>query len=299
MAASEQTSGRLSQKALPGLKSVASATAAPASTSVRAGRHRPSEEERARREQHAGDVARGECCDAVVAGRLQVVDRARAELDRERDRSLLGELVAVEPEREAGVAAGGQIAARLCGVEGAALEEDVRRLGDARRLGEHLGEREVEVGVRVVELGRHGVGAEPGRDRLLRHVSPGAAPARCRGRARSRTWPRRWSSPRARIQPRCRSMRCVELGLGGGARRPDGREDPAARPRAAPRTSRLRRGARTPRRGRRRSRRACGSRRAPGSRRGRGRRAPRRRRRAGRGRAIRPVASIRPSSQRT
>ena len=44
--------------------------------------------------------------DAVVAGRLEVVDRARAELDRERDRALLRELVAVEAEREAGFAAG-------------------------------------------------------------------------------------------------------------------------------------------------------------------------------------------------
>ena len=37
VAASEQQSGRLSQKALPGLKSVASATAAPASTRARPG----------------------------------------------------------------------------------------------------------------------------------------------------------------------------------------------------------------------------------------------------------------------
>ena len=37
VAASAQTSGRLSQNELPGLKSVASATAAPASTRARAG----------------------------------------------------------------------------------------------------------------------------------------------------------------------------------------------------------------------------------------------------------------------
>ena len=58
VAASEQTSGRLSQNALPGLKSVASATAAPASTSARAGGIGRPEEERARRQQHTGHVAR-------------------------------------------------------------------------------------------------------------------------------------------------------------------------------------------------------------------------------------------------
>ena len=93
-----------------------------------------------------------------------MVDRARAELDRERDRALLGELVAVQAQREAGVAARLEVAARLRGVERAALEEDVRRLGELRRLRQHLGEREVEVRVGVVELGRHGVRAEPRRD---------------------------------------------------------------------------------------------------------------------------------------
>src|SRR5205823_12713645 len=49
------------------------------------------------------------------------------------------------------------------GVEGATLQEDVGRLGDRRRLGQDLGEREVEVRVAVpVELGRDGVCAEPG-----------------------------------------------------------------------------------------------------------------------------------------
>ena len=62
-----------------------------------------------------------------------------------------------------GSAARLEVAARLRRVERAPLEEDVGRLGDLRRLGQHLREREVEVGVRVVELGRDGVRAEPGR----------------------------------------------------------------------------------------------------------------------------------------
>ena len=52
-------------------------------------RHRPAEEERARGQQHADDVARGERAHAVGARRLEVVDRARPELDRERDRAAL------------------------------------------------------------------------------------------------------------------------------------------------------------------------------------------------------------------
>ena len=97
-----------------------------------------------------------------------MVDGACPELDRERDGALLAELVAVEAKREPGVSARLEVAARLRRVERAALEEDVRRLRDPRRLGQDLGEREVEVGVGVVELGRDGVGAEPRRDAARR-----------------------------------------------------------------------------------------------------------------------------------
>ena len=85
--ASEQTSGRLVVKELPGLKSVASAIAAPAATRSRAGGLRAVEEERAGRQQHADDVARRELGDPVRARRLEMVDGARAELDGERDRA--------------------------------------------------------------------------------------------------------------------------------------------------------------------------------------------------------------------
>ena len=78
-----------------------------------------------------------------------MVNRNRAELDRERDRTGLRELVAVESERQACCGAGLEVAACLGGIEGPALEEDVGRFGDRRGLGQHLGEREVEVGVGV------------------------------------------------------------------------------------------------------------------------------------------------------
>ena len=78
-----------------------------------------------------------------------MVDAPRAEVDRERDRPALGELVAVQAEREPGRRARLEVAARLRRVERAALEEDVGRVGELRRLGEHVGEDEVEVRVGI------------------------------------------------------------------------------------------------------------------------------------------------------
>ena len=59
-----------------------------------------------------------------------------------------------------------QVAPGLVGVECSALEEDVRRNRKPCRLGEDLGDQEVDVGVgaRFGELGRHRVCAEPRRD---------------------------------------------------------------------------------------------------------------------------------------
>jgi hypothetical protein len=92
-----------------------------------------------------------------------VVDATRAELDGELDASRLRELVRVEPKREPALRARVEVAPRLANVERATLEEDVGGLGDRRRLGQHLGEREVEVRVGVVELRRDGMRAEPRR----------------------------------------------------------------------------------------------------------------------------------------
>ncbi len=190
-------------------------------------RHRPIEEERARRQEHAHDVARGERPDSGSTRRLEVVDRARPQLDRERDRAALRELVAVEAQREPGVAAGDQIAARLRGVERPALEKDIGRGRESRRVGQDLCEREVEVRVGIGGLGRHGVCAEPGR----RAARRGHGPKRLElGLA---------VEPVARLAlPGRRSVRKHPAGVAldplpdligvERARRPDGREDPAA-----------------------------------------------------------------------
>ena len=62
----------------------------------RAGRrHRPVEKKGARREEHADDPARGQRSDAAVSCRLEMIDRPSAELDRQPDRALLVELIAV------------------------------------------------------------------------------------------------------------------------------------------------------------------------------------------------------------
>src|SRR5207248_5639017 len=87
------------------------------------GRHRPAEEERTRREEHRGDVARRKHPDALGPGGLEMVDGARAELDRERYRTELRELVAVEAELEPVRAAGLQVASSLVRVERAAFQE--------------------------------------------------------------------------------------------------------------------------------------------------------------------------------
>src|SRR5205823_3991607 len=91
-----------------------------------AGRRRPSEEERTRRQEDRDDRTGRERLDPSCARRLEMVDRARAELHSERYRALLGELVAVEAKREARVAARLEIPPGLPGVERASLEEHVR-----------------------------------------------------------------------------------------------------------------------------------------------------------------------------
>src|SRR5438309_11701091 len=85
-------------------------------------------------------------------------------LDGERYRALLGVLITVEPQGEASRAAALEIPARLRDVERAALEEDVSGFGESCGLGQHLCQREIEVGVAVaVELRRHRVRTEPCR----------------------------------------------------------------------------------------------------------------------------------------
>ena len=95
---------------------------------------------------------------------LEMVDRPRAELDRQRDRPLLGELIAVHPKCETGGPAGFEVTASLVDVERSLLEEDVCGDREVRRLGQDFGKRKVEIGIGVGELRWHRMGAEPGRD---------------------------------------------------------------------------------------------------------------------------------------
>src|SRR6185312_14016961 len=119
-------------------------------------RHRAAEEERRDREQHGGDVGPREVARAFLAGRLEVVDAHRTEVDRKRHASAFRELVRVEAQTKAGRAARLEIAPRLSSVERAALDEHICRFGDLGRLREDLRQSEVEVGVRIPELGRDG-----------------------------------------------------------------------------------------------------------------------------------------------
>jgi len=128
----------------------------------------PAEEKGAGRKQDTCDVAGGELRHAGRPGGLEVVDRSRAELDREPDRARFRELVAVQTQGQPGVAARFEVAARLVGVERATLEKDVGRVRDLARVGQHLGQQEVDVRIAVLELGRHRVRAEPRRDAACR-----------------------------------------------------------------------------------------------------------------------------------
>ncbi len=70
----------------------------------------------------------------------------------------------MQPQPETRAGASGQIAPSLGDVKGTTLEKDIRRLRDLRGGRKHLGQCEVEVRVRVVELRRHRVRAEPRRN---------------------------------------------------------------------------------------------------------------------------------------
>ena len=156
-----------------------------------------------------------------------MVDRAGAELERQRDGAGLRELIAVEAQGETGVAARRQIPPRLGRVERAPLEEDVGRIGDARRLRQHLAEREVEVLVRGAELGGNGVGAEPRRDAPRRADGPERRELRVpiEPVAGLALPSRRAGAQHPAAVPLDGSAKAVLAGCAGGA---DGREDAAA-----------------------------------------------------------------------
>ena len=293
VAASEQTSGRLSQNALPGVEVRRERDRGARVDERAAGRHRPVQEERARRAGARRRRRSRRARDAVRPGRLEVVDRPRAELDRERDRARLRELVAVESEREPGVAA------RRRGSDAPARRRTRRARGrrppprrSAPPPGGPRARRKSTYASAPSSANSGGTACAPSQvgtppavaDRAeLRELRLAVEPV-ARLRLERRRPGAQHPARRARASAAARPV------LAGRARRAHRRQDPAARARAAPRTTHRPRGARTPRRGRRRSTRACGSRRGPGSPRARGRRAPRRRRRARASSRIRPTA---------
>ncbi len=73
----------------------------------------------------------------------------------------------VQAEVETRVPAGLEVPPRLLHAERPALDEDVGRVGDPRRFGQDLLDREVEVRVRVGGFRRDRVRAEPGRNSAL------------------------------------------------------------------------------------------------------------------------------------
>ena len=127
-------------------------------------RQRAPERQRGGRQRHADDVGGGQLGDALGPGRLEMVERARPELDREIERTDLGELVAVQAQREAVLARRLEIAPRLLDVERTALAEHVGGLGQPplRDLGQDLVDAQLDVGVGALGVLGHGVGGQAG-----------------------------------------------------------------------------------------------------------------------------------------
>ena len=174
MAAREQTSGKALAECAAGVEVRREGDGGTGVDERTSRWHRPTEEECARGQENTGDVARREGRDPAFARRLEVIDRASAELDREWDCAGLRELVAVQAEREPGCAARSQIPPGLVRVEGPSLEEDVGRLGQLGGLREDVFDEEVDIRIaaRLRELGRDGMGTEPGRNPTRAPDSP-------------------------------------------------------------------------------------------------------------------------------
>src|SRR2546421_387693 len=93
-----------------------------------------------------------------------MIKRPRGQFDREGDCTLLGELVPVEAQGEAGLATRFEVAARLRDVERPTFQEYVGRFRKLRRIGQDVVESEIEVCVSVCELRRNGMRAKPCRN---------------------------------------------------------------------------------------------------------------------------------------
>ena len=153
-------------------------------------RHRPAEEERARRQKDAGDVARRQLRDTLRPRRLEMVDRPCSQLDRKGNGARLGELVAVEPQREARVAACLEVAPRLARRRTSRARERRRRprRGRPRPRGRPRAGSRCRHRRRRTRAARCALRARSGRRRPRGRREAGRAP--CRDRGRSPTCPR-------------------------------------------------------------------------------------------------------------
>ena len=93
-----------------------------------------------------------------------MVDGAGTELDRERNRSPLGELVPMQAQSEPRGPARLEVASSLVDVEGPFFDKNVCGHREPGRLRQHLRKRKLEVRGGATELRRHRVCPEPGGD---------------------------------------------------------------------------------------------------------------------------------------
>ena len=167
----------LSHQVVPGLRSVASASAPPWSISVAAGGVVPVRQpERRPRQRHADGLRRGQQRDVFRRCGHDVIDRHRIERHRERRAAQRRELVHMQLQPEAQRLGRLQDAARLGQIERTILTkyvaeerpigaEIVPQLHPTRpRRGQHFSHDQVHVGVGPAAiLRRHGVRAQKGR----------------------------------------------------------------------------------------------------------------------------------------
>src|SRR5918995_2981531 len=121
------------------------------------------EEESARGEKYGRNVAPRQQESRFMLRSFQVVYAAGAELEGQRDRTPLGELVRMQAEREPVLPARLEVASRLRHLERTTLQEDVGGSGQGRCFRQHFLDHELHVLSRALELGRDRMGPEEGR----------------------------------------------------------------------------------------------------------------------------------------
>src|ERR671910_162206 len=94
---------------------------------------------------------------------FEVVHAAGAELEGQRDRTPLGELVRVQAEREPVLPARLQVASRLRHLERPTLQKYVGESGQGCCFWQHIMDHELHVLCRAIELGWDRVRSEKGR----------------------------------------------------------------------------------------------------------------------------------------